>query len=249
MKQSQSEFWSGAEYDDQYGELYDEELAFLKSLVERFNFETSLDVCCGTGILAIEMSNWLDCVVGIDISKPMLDHARLKSAHSNIKFIQADATDFALDVDFDLVVMTGNAFQAFLTDDDCLAMLNSIRCHMKAESLFVFDTRLRGLSRADSSTYRDSYLTSEGEQVQVMGVQRAHESIENTVIYDIQRNYEHSETRRTTIELRYRCIEEIRNCLAMAGLELVEIYSDWSKLEFFNDTRTVVCIAKKKDCP
>ncbi|GMQ46669.1 methyltransferase domain-containing protein [Vibrio sp. 10N] len=248
MKQSQSEFWCGAEYDAQYGERYEQERAFLNSLVVQHRFRTGLDVCCGTGLLAIEMSNWLDQVVGIDISQPMLDYAKKKSFDvEHIQFVRGDATSFTLDADFDLVVMTGNAFQAFLTDEDFGAMLQSVSRHMHAKSLFVFDTRLSGLSCTNTANYRDSYFTPMGEKVCINGVQRVHESIENTVIFDIQRDYQLGKTRRTTIELRYRSVAEIERSLAAAGLELVMLYSDWSKSDFCDKSHTVVGIVKKKE--
>ncbi len=58
-----------------------------------------LDVCTGTGDVALEFSRWCDDVTGIDLSGGMLAVAREKDRQGKIRFLQMDATgmDFADD--------------------------------------------------------------------------------------------------------------------------------------------------------
>jgi ubiquinone/menaquinone biosynthesis C-methylase UbiE len=63
-----------------------------------------LDLGCGTGLLAFELSKRFDTVTAIDISGPMLAIARRKRAAANVEYHQADANRLALDETFDAIV-------------------------------------------------------------------------------------------------------------------------------------------------
>ncbi|MDP2571398.1 class I SAM-dependent methyltransferase [Vibrio penaeicida] len=248
MKQSKSEFWSGEEYDAQYGHLYSAEISFLQELAQQKNFKSLLDVCCGTGIVTIPVSADLTRCVGIDFSLPMINHANSKSQGLlNVDFLDMDATAFDLGKTFDLVSMTGNAFQAFISDEDLLSVLSNIRQHMDHNSLFVFDTRLRGLTSLEmtnSYEHWDSYISSTGLEVQVYGKGKQHEHIANTILLDIRREYQNSDQYDSQIELKYRSLSEIREHLARCNLELVELYSNWERSPFENSSKSIVGVVR-----
>ncbi len=74
--------------------------------------DSALDVCCGTGDLALELSRHVSQgghVVGCDFSEPMLDLAREKAAErhsSGVRFEWADALQLPYDGDrFDAVTV------------------------------------------------------------------------------------------------------------------------------------------------
>jgi len=65
---------------------------------------TALDIGCGSGILAFELAKYYDRVVAVDLSAKMLDIASQKRSAPNIEYIQMDASQLALDRQFDLIV-------------------------------------------------------------------------------------------------------------------------------------------------
>jgi SAM-dependent methyltransferase len=90
-----------------------EEYDFVASLVRKPDFflghlpqhrHRVLDVGCGTGVLASELSRYFESVVGIDISEPMLAIARGKRAATNIEYRRADANQLVLEQKFDAIV-------------------------------------------------------------------------------------------------------------------------------------------------
>lgn len=99
-----------------------------------------LDLGCGTGLLVAALSD-RRIVVGVDPAGPMLDIARARPGGERCRFIEADARDIRLGERFDLVVMTGHAFQVFLTPDDRAAVLATIATHLAPDGRFVFDSR------------------------------------------------------------------------------------------------------------
>jgi ubiquinone/menaquinone biosynthesis C-methylase UbiE len=59
-------------------------------------------------------------VTGVDLARPMLEHARKKAIaqNLNIRWVEADARSFDLGKQYQFILLTGNAFQAFLRRTD-----------------------------------------------------------------------------------------------------------------------------------
>ncbi|EGR0637630.1 class I SAM-dependent methyltransferase [Vibrio vulnificus] len=248
LKQSKSEFWSGEEYDAQYGEDYANEISFLRDILTSQQASSLLDVCCGTGIVTIPLSNEASHVVGIDFSGAMVEFAIEKSATiNNISFYEMDATNFDIGTKFDVVSMTGNAFQAFISDADFLSMLNQIKNHMGNNGTFIFDCRLPSPEHLEVTSgyeYWSSYISPKGGKVKVYGWDCVHPHSNDTMLHHIRRDYESGEQYHCEIELKYRSIDEIVNCLESAGLQLVGHYADWKKTPFTKVSNSIVGVVK-----
>ncbi len=101
-----------------------------------------LDLGCGTGDLAIRIATETGAeVTGADPAGAMLDLARAKSGAERVRWVEADARGLDLGQRFDLIVMTGHAFQVFLTDADRALCLAAIARHLAPRGRFVFDSR------------------------------------------------------------------------------------------------------------
>jgi ubiquinone/menaquinone biosynthesis methyltransferase len=79
----------------------------LRSLAAPKEGDSALDVCCGTGDIALSLAQWGATVTGVDFSAGMLEEARSRSCNeSRIKFIEADALKLPFDdQSFDLVTI------------------------------------------------------------------------------------------------------------------------------------------------
>jgi SAM-dependent methyltransferase len=99
-----------------------------------------LDLGCGTGQLAAALVPGRD-VVGVDPAAAMLDVARRRAGGASVEWIEADARDVRLGRVFDIVLLTGHAFQVFLTPGDREAVLATIAAHLAPEGRFIFDSR------------------------------------------------------------------------------------------------------------
>lgn len=101
-----------------------------------------LDLGCGTGLLAAKLAAAKSCdVVGADPAAAMLAVARHREGGSKATWIEADARSLRLDRRFDLILLTGHAFQVFLTREDRAAALATIAHHLKPQGRFIFDSR------------------------------------------------------------------------------------------------------------
>jgi SAM-dependent methyltransferase len=101
-----------------------------------------LDLGCGTGILGSAMARTHGCeVTGVDPAQAMLDHVVNHDGHDKVRWVCADAREVRLGKTFDLIVMTGHAFQCFLTSEDRLALFRTIAAHLAPGGEFIFDSR------------------------------------------------------------------------------------------------------------
>ncbi|MHA6685827.1 class I SAM-dependent methyltransferase [Mesorhizobium sp. A556] len=97
-----------------------------------------LDLGCGTGLLAAALAKGRQ-VTGVDPAPAMLDVARKRPG--TVEWIEADARSVRLGRTFDLVMLTGHAFQVFLTENDRRSVLETIALHLSPNGRFIFDTR------------------------------------------------------------------------------------------------------------
>lgn len=99
-----------------------------------------LDLGCGTGQLMSEIAGGRR-LVGVDPAGAMLDIARTREGGERVRWVEADARSARLGETFDLVLLTGHAFQVFLSDEDALAVLRTVAAHLAPEGRFIFDMR------------------------------------------------------------------------------------------------------------
>jgi len=120
-----------------------------------------LDVCCGTGQLALHFLQKGYRVVGIDISDHMLWYARKNTAQyvecGQAKFIQGDVRNFCLPEEFGLAVSTFNSINHLnsITElEQCFKrVFNAVVC----EGFFIFDLNTRkGLLNWNSLSVENS---------------------------------------------------------------------------------------------
>jgi SAM-dependent methyltransferase len=99
-----------------------------------------LDLGCGTGLLAAALGPGRE-VWGVDPAGAMLAVARARQGGSAVTWVEADGRTVRLGRRFDLVVMTGHAFQCLLTDADQRALCETIAAHLAPGGRFIFDSR------------------------------------------------------------------------------------------------------------
>lgn len=104
---------------------------------------TLLDLCCGTGQLALHFLDNGYQVTGLDLSEAMLDYARSSAAPyivaGQARFVQGDAANFAFDERFGLVLST---FDALNHLPDITALKSCFLCVYQAlekGGIFIFD--------------------------------------------------------------------------------------------------------------
>jgi SAM-dependent methyltransferase len=100
-----------------------------------------LELACGSGQLTVPLARPGRRVVGIDLSRPMLDAAerRATAAGASAEFMEADMRAFDVGRDFELVFVARNSLLHLSTVEDFVATFAAVRRHLAPGGLFAFD--------------------------------------------------------------------------------------------------------------
>jgi SAM-dependent methyltransferase len=125
-------------YDVFDGERSDLDLYMV--LVGEFGASTVLDLGCGTGTFACLLAQRGVDVVGVDPAPASVDLARRKLGGAQVRWIVGDATTLS-PMQVDMVTMTANVAQVFLTDEDWVTTLRYACGALRPAGRLVFEVR------------------------------------------------------------------------------------------------------------
>jgi SAM-dependent methyltransferase len=204
-----------------------------------------LELACGTGLTMIHIAKYGIKVSGIDIAPEMLQYAQIKAEGLPVTFIEGDARTFELKKRFSMIYLTGNAFQAFLSDADQISLLKTVYKHLKPNGVFAFETRNpmgSDLSNEEETNW-GQFIDKDGILVKVSGTQ----------FYDAENHIMHWATfrdwgfKRTTsrIACRFTDNDTLRSILNNNGFNIENQYSDWNKTPFSPLAPTIISVCRK----
>jgi SAM-dependent methyltransferase len=192
--------------------------------------DSVLDVGCGTGMLLrrARAEGHAGRLCGLDPAAAMLDVAR---AGQDIEWELGDLSTARWDEEFELIVMTGHAFQVLTGDEQLREALAAVRAALVPGGRFAFETR-NPLARQ-----WETWVPVNAVQVTDAAgavVQMAHQ-VELPVQTDLvsfmttysSPDWERAQRSRST--LRFLAAEALSSFLAGAGLEIEEQYGDWDR--------------------
>jgi SAM-dependent methyltransferase len=110
------------------------------AIVRELGARTVLDIGCGTGTFACMLAAGGISVVGLDPAAASLAVARSKPGADEVRWIHGYACELP-PLQMDLVTMTANVAQVFLTDDDWDATLRAAYAALRPGGWLVFETR------------------------------------------------------------------------------------------------------------
>lgn len=152
----------GPEFAEAYDALYSEkdyaaEVTLLERAIQRHGAPGTrrvLDVGCGTGRHALELSSRGFDVVGVDRSSSMLAIAQARAP--SLRFLEADMTEVDVGETFDVVVILFAALSYQTTAEGILRALGAARRHLRPSGLLIADVWF-GASSADPGTSAKTY--------------------------------------------------------------------------------------------
>lgn len=206
---------------------------FYLSLTETPSLENQpkkiLDLGCGTGLLCDAYAARGHDVTGVDPSLAMLEVARRKPFGQSIEWIHSTVQNYQSDKVFDLIVMTGHAFQVLLEEDDVIAAFAVMRQHMNSQSLLVFESLNPQIDWANDWNYEMNIELRNGSTVR--------ESRRFIAMNNGRMNFElrydfPDETLISASELRFFSRSEIEHALSRCGLAVDSLLGDWDRKPF-----------------
>jgi SAM-dependent methyltransferase len=204
-----------------------------------------LDVGCGTGALLhrAREEGHAGRLCGLDPAEAMLRQARRRA---DIEWRLGDLRSVAFDREFDLVIMTGHAFQVLVDDDDLRLSLAAIRSALANDGRFVFETR-----NPHVREWQDWIPENAVEIVDANGavVRMAHsvESVSDEEIVSFNTTFTSSAWTRPEVShsrLRFLNAVSLLSFLHNARLEVEEQFGDWDGEPLADTSPEIITIAR-----
>jgi SAM-dependent methyltransferase len=205
-----------------------------------------LDVGCGTGALLhrARESGHTGRLCGLDPAPGMLEQARKRS---DIEWHLGDLASVRWDREFDLIVMSGHAFQVFVEDDDLRVSLAAIRSALTDDGRFAFETRnplVREWERwipahAAEVTDADGAVVRMTREVE-SPVRGNKVSFTHTFTSP---SWDQPQTSRST--LRFLDTDALSSFLSDAGLTIEQHFGDWDRQPLTATSPEIITIARR----
>lgn len=110
------------------------------AMADEFGAQSVIDIGCGTGILACRLAALGKEVIGVDPAAASLEVASGKAFADRVTWLHGTAA-MLTGLEADLITMTGNVAQVFVTDEEWSSTLRECRGALRPGGRLVFEVR------------------------------------------------------------------------------------------------------------
>lgn len=192
--------------------------------------ERILDLGCGTGLLCDAYAARGHDVVGLDPAPAMLEAAKAKEFGDRVSWVLGDAGSYIADKKFDLIIMTGHAFQVLLDDEEIERTFATMASNIKDDGRIVFESR----NPAPEIDWKEKWnysLTIELEGCSVEESRKFMQMVGDRMQFELHYQFP-EKTYVSHSELRFLSAAEIQDFATKSGLKATTIYGDWDMSPF-----------------
>jgi len=215
-------------------------------LKETKDFEGEiLELMCGTGRVSIPLLDSGKQMTCVDYSKGMLDsfERKIKDKNYPVNLIQMDVTNLNLDKKYGLIILPFHSITEIISTDLQIKALQSISSHLDENGVFVLTlqnpkTRLKtadGISRV-----MGKFALENNKQMIISYVNQYNESDKIVSGFQFYEIFDSTETliEKKFLEINFKPISdsELRKMIKQAGLEIIEMFGDYSYGKFDEET-------------
>ena len=204
-----------------------------------------LDVGCGTGELLrlAREAGHRGRLCGLDPAETMLEQARKRS---DIEWVLGDLTAASWCREFDLIVMTGHAFQVLIEEIQLQDSLTAIRSALDEHGRFIFETR-NPSARGWEDWVPDSAVIIEHGHTTVKMAHQVETPIRGDLISFTATftspDWDRPQVSKST--LRFLGQKLLNDFLFRAGLAIEDQFGDWDKSPVIDTSPEIVTVARR----
>lgn len=222
------------------------DFAFYLPLIMAAN--SVLDVGCGTGALLHQarQQGHTGRLCGLDPATGMLEQARKIDADPEIEWIQGDLSSAKWREEFDLVVMTGHAFQVLLTDEQLHEALSYVQKALTFDGRFAFETRNPAIRSWEKWNTDYSGEVNDRNGVSVRAEHRTDQPEGEFVSFSTTFSSSYwSESIVSRSTLRFLSADSLEAFLKDASLVIEQQFGDWDRTALSETSPEIITIAER----
>ncbi len=221
--------------------------AAIRFIWERLELEKGarvLDLCCGPGRYAVDLSQRGLDVVGLDINEDYVALARRlaerEGAHA--EFLVGDMREIPWVDRFDAVINVGSSFGFFASEAEDQRVLEAVAGALGPGGRLLLEMGNREYLLKNFETHR----SRENADGSITEVQRSFDFVRSRIDASFRRSAAGSPPETWSHSWRAYTLAEIARLLSSAGLDLVHTFGDWEAEPYDVDASRMVVIARKR---
>lgn len=197
----------------------------------------ALELAIGTGRVAVPLAERGVPVVGIELSRPMVDQLRTKVDEATIPVVVGDMSTARAPGEFRLVYLVFNTISNLLTQQEQVACFRNAARHLAPGGRFVIELWVPELRKLPPGTQATVWQSEPG----YIGLD-TYDVLHQRVVSHHFRFDETREARLGRSPHRYIWPAELDLMAQLAGFSLESRDADWSGEEFTADSRSHVSV-------
>ncbi|MDQ7069777.1 MAG: methyltransferase domain-containing protein [Rhodobacterales bacterium] len=209
--------------------------------------ENLLDLGCGTGALVAHLAPSMPAT-GVDPAAAMIDIAKQRNGGQHATWVVGDARSLDLEQQFDLIVLTGNTFQVFLTEADQRAALATIARHLSPRGKFIFDTRNPDCAAWEKWAPEQSHRTVTHDKYGEIEVFNDAEYEAQSAIVTYETTYKiHTSGQSFTAkaQMKFTPLAELKSLISDAGLHVETWFGTWDGAALSNSSQGFIPLGRR----
>lgn len=220
-------------------QFYDDYFQFIN---HHADFKSVLELGCGTGEIALRLAQNDKEIYATDLSKDMLEVARLKAINANVNLMlgRVDMTDFKTDRAVDLIICLCDSINYVLSKKKVRQTFKNVYESLKYNGTFIFDAN----SLYKIEEVLDGYFEEEDEEdfyFKWAVKKTAPGKVEHLVEIIDKDNNEHIK------EFHHQqtySINEYLSMLEQAGFNEIEYYGEFE--EYHQESQRIIFVCHKR---
>jgi hypothetical protein len=179
-------------------------------------------------------------------TRPGCRDAAASRRRSDIEWVLGDLGSVAWDQEFDLVVITGHAFQVFVEDDEIRASLGAIRSALTEDGRFAFEIR-NPLVRTWEGWTPENAVEIVSATGAVVGMAHRVDTVDGDIV-SFTTTFTSSSWDRPQVSgstLRFLDADSLDSFLSDAGLAIDKQFGDWHREPLADTSPEIITIARR----
>ncbi|MDD6795728.1 MAG: class I SAM-dependent methyltransferase [Clostridiaceae bacterium] len=235
-----------------YDELINEDIDYdkiskrLKDIIVKYNVigDDYLDLACGTGNVAIKISDNFKNTCCVDLSEDMLNEAQEKFKEKKVQaeFLCQDMSELNLNKEFDFISCVLDSSNYLIEDEDFESYINGVYNHLKNNGIFVFDInsyyKLSTILGNNTYTYNEDKVFYSWENVFEDDV------VNMFLTFFVKKGELYEKFEETHYERAYR-EEFIERVLCWCGFEILGKFDGYSDMKVNKESERILYVVRK----
>lgn len=211
---------------------------------ENINFNSYLDVACGTGNVTMRLATKFKDIFAVDLSEDMLREAFEKFKANKIKgkVICQDMTELTLNKKFDLITSVLDSTNYIIEEDGIESYFKSIYDHLNDDGIFIFD--INSYYKLSEILGNNIYTYSEEEVFYTWENTFEDDLLSMFLTFFVKKGDLYERFEEEHLERAYK-EDEIEAYLKNANLEVINKFDGYTNDKVKSDSERLVYVVKK----